>query len=429
MTVRRSRPGGDIKQRLSAVDAQTYWMSAKIPNDTVLLYGFSGGPADPDAALEEIAERARGCPDLTMCIQDGGRLTYPTWVHRDVDRSLFVVHDTEDRTFQACLDEASALTADRLDARVAAWRMHVFTDIEGVPGAVGPGTVAVLQISHALGGGGRTSAPAAIMFGRRVGGAPGIDAPRTRPFDLPIVGFRAARAHRQLVEDTEAGRVPPPADLRPVLRTNARPAGPRRLRTLDRRRSDMSGSTVTVAALSAVSVALAEHLRSLGEDPSHLGAEVPMAKPPPRLAYNHFGNVGVGLHPELAEPERLERIAADLDARRRRAAHPAVRMADLAFAATPAPLLRWGMDRFDPDVRVSKVTGNAVVSSVNCGAKDFHFGGAPVTVACAFPGLSPMMGLTHAVCGVGDTISVSVHAAESAIGDIDAYVERLEAAL
>jgi hypothetical protein len=414
---------------LSAVDAQTYWMSAKIPNDTVLLYGFSGVPADPGMAIEEIAERARRCPDLTVRIDDGGPLTYPAWVHREVDRSLFVVHNAEGRTFQACLNEASALTADRLDAQVAAWRMQVFTDVEGVPGVVGVGTVAVLQISHALGGGGRTSAPAAIMFGRRDGVVPGIDVGRARPFDLPIVGFRAARAHRQLVEDTDAGRVPPPADLRPALRTNARPVGPRHLRTLVRVRSELSGPTVTVAALSAISVALAEHLRSLGEDPSRLGAEVPMGKPPPRLAYNHFGNVGVGLYPELAEPERLARIAADLDARRRRAAHPAIRMADMAFAVTPAPLLRWGMNRFDPDVRVSKVTGNTVASSVNCGAKDFQFGGAPVAVACAFPGLSPMMGLTHAVCGIGDTISLNVHAAESAIGDVDAYVERLEAAL
>ncbi len=106
-----------------------------------------------------------------------------------------------------------------------------------------------------------------------------------------------------------------------------------------------------------------------------------------------------------------------------------MRMADLAFAATPAPLLRWGMDRFDPDVRVAKVTGNAVVSSVNCGARDFTFGGAPVTVVSAVPGLSPMMGLTHAVFGIGDTIAISVHAAESAVGDVDAYVERLAAAL
>ncbi|MDG5484929.1 WS/DGAT domain-containing protein [Mycolicibacterium gadium] len=416
-------------RRLSAVDAQTYWMSAKIPNDTVLLYGFDGVPADLDATIEEIAQRARGCPDLTVCIEDGGRFRYPAWVHHEVDSSQFVVHNMGDSSFQQCLDEARVLTAERLEARVAAWRMHVFTGIEGVPGVGGPGTVAVLHISHALGGGGRTSAPAAIMFGRRNSVVPGIDAPRTGPVRLPIAGFRAARAHRQLVEDTEAGRVPAPADLRPALRTNDRPAGSRYLRTLVRRRSDLNGPTVTVAALSAVSGALAAQLRCLGEDPSFLGAEVPMVKPPPRLAYNHFGNVGVGLYPELAEPERGVRIAADLDARRRRAAHPAIRMADRAFAATPAPLLRWGMDRFDPNVRVSNVTGNTVVSSVNCGEMDFHFGGARVTVACAFPGLSPMMGLTHAVCGVGDTILLSVHAAESAIGDIDAYVERLDAAL
>ncbi|MGO4446337.1 DUF1298 domain-containing protein [Mycobacterium sp. 2YAF39] len=427
MAVRRTRPGGDIEHRLTAVDAQTYWMSAKIPNDTVLLYGFGGVTADPEAAIEEIAERARDCPDLTVRIEDGGRLTYPAWVHRDVERSQFVLHGGG--TFQGCLDRVGEVTADRLDPRVAAWRLHVFTDVEGVPGATGPGAVAVLQISHALGGGGRTSAPAAIMFGRRDGVVPGIDDPRTGPIRMPILGFLAARAHRRMVEDTDAGRVPPPADLRPALRTNARPAGPRHIRTVVGRRSDLTGPTVTVSALSAVSVALGEHLRGLGEDPSQLGAEVPMAKPPPRLSYNHFGNVGVGLYPELDEPERGVRIAADLDARRRRAAHAGVRAADLAFAATPAPLLRWGMDRFDPDVRVTQVTGNTVVSSVNFGAADFTFGGAPVTVATAVAGLSPMMGLTHVVGGVGDIIAIGVHAAESAVGDMDSYVERLAAAL
>jgi hypothetical protein len=411
------------------MDAQTYWMSAKIPNDTVLLYGFTGVPADLEQALEQIADRARGCPDLTVRIDDRGRLTYPAWVHRDVDRSLFVVHVLERGTWKECLAQVTVVTADQLDARVAAWRLHVFTDVEGVPGAAGPGTVAVLQITHALGGGGRTSMLAAIMFGRLGGVVPAIEAAPAGLFTLPILGFRAARAHRQMVEDTDAGRVPPPADLRPALRTNARPVGPRHLRTVVRTRSDLSGPTVTVAALSAVAVALAENLLAVGDDPSSLGAEVPMGKPPPRLAYNHFGNVGVGLYPELAEPERIVRIAADLDARRRRAAHPAMRIADLAFAATPAPLLRWGMDRFDPDVRVAEMTGNAVVSSVNCGARDFSFGDAPVTVAFAFPGLSPMMGLTHAVCGIGGTIAISVHAAESAIGDVDAYVERLAAAL
>lgn len=88
-------------RRLSAVDAQTYWMAAKIPNDTVLLYGFDGVPADLDAAIEEIAQRARGCPDLTVCIEDGGRFRYPAWVHHEVDRSQFVVHNMGTAAFNS----------------------------------------------------------------------------------------------------------------------------------------------------------------------------------------------------------------------------------------------------------------------------------------------------------------------------------------
>src|ERR1700682_3799546 len=108
------------RHRLSAVDAQTYWMSTKIPNDTVLLYGFAGVPADLKRGLEQMARRARGCPDLTVRVDDGGFLTYPAWVHRDVDRSQFVVHEVEGRTWEAWLAEVSAITADQLDARVAA---------------------------------------------------------------------------------------------------------------------------------------------------------------------------------------------------------------------------------------------------------------------------------------------------------------------
>ena len=40
-----------------------------------------------------------------------------------------------------------------------------------------------------------------------------------------------------------------------------------------------------------------------------------------------------------------------------------------------------------------------------------------------------MVGITHCVTGVGSAITLSVYAAESAIGDIDAYLDRLEAAL
>ena len=39
------------------------------------------------------------------------------------------------------------------------------------------------------------------------------------------------------------------------------------------------------------------------------------------------------------------------------------------------------------------------------------------------------MSLVHGVWGIGDTVTVSVHAAESAVGDIDEYLARLDAEL
>jgi hypothetical protein len=417
--------------RLTPVDAQTFWTSAKIPNDTFLLFGFAGIPADLDRAIRAAMARAAGCAELTVRVDDRGGLHYPAWTQCGVDPAQFVIHELEDATWSGCLAAVVRLIDDQLDAQTRAWRLHVFPTVDGVPGASGLGAVAVLQISHALGGGGRTSVSAALMFGRS-GTMPEATPERVSPAQLPLLGFRAARAHRQLVADTEAGVVPPPAPACPVLRTNTRPTGVRGLRTVVRARAELSRPTVTVAALGGIAEALAGHLGELGDDPATLGAELMIAKALPRRAYNHFGTAGVGLHPQLGRAERADRIAADVDARRKRAGHPAMRASELAFATTPAPLLRWGVGQFDPDVRLAAVTGNTVVSSVNYGAADFAFGGAPVSVAAAFAGLSPMMGLTHVVVGVGDTVTISVHAAESALGGpdgLDAYVARLEAAL
>ena len=62
-------------------------MSAKIPNDQFLLYGFAGVPSDLEQALERVRERARGCPELTVRVEDRSVLTYPAWVLGDVERA------------------------------------------------------------------------------------------------------------------------------------------------------------------------------------------------------------------------------------------------------------------------------------------------------------------------------------------------------
>ena len=414
--------------RLTAVDAQMYWMSAKTPNDQFLLYGFAGVPANLDQAMGAIRARAGECPELCLRVHDDNVLAYPAWVSGQADPAQVVVHELDDISWAGCLAAVSALADDQLDQRVSPWRLHVFSPVDGIPTTSGAGTVAVLQIAHAFADGVRSSALAAMLLGRAAD-VPPVTPPGVRAITLPWRSFVAARAHRQMVRDVEAGLVPAQAESRPALRTNARPTGARTVHTLVRHRGQLPGPTVTIGVLCVVSTALSAHLRDLGDDPSTLGAEVPMAKATVRATHNHFSNVGIDLHPELSSGERATRIADDLERRRRRAAHPAMRAGEQAFAAVPAPLLRWGVGRFDPTVRSPTVIGNTVVSSVNRGPADLRFGEAPVAVTAGYPALSPMMGLVHGVHGIGDTVAISVHAAESAVGDIDAYVARLDAAL
>jgi WS/DGAT C-terminal domain len=414
--------------RMTAVDAQFYWMSAKVPSDEYTIYVFDGEPTDLDHAIHVVRSRAQACPALTVRVEDGSPLTYPRWVPTAVGPDRFVRHRLGDASWGGCQDAVIGLLDDPLDVRQEPWRLHVFSRVHGLPGrtesgGTGPGTVLVMQTAHALADGLREAELAGWLFGRA---APVPEVTALSPWFLPWRGVDAARAHRMLVRDMRAGSVAAPLGPRPPQATNARPVGSRSLRTLVRHRSQLRGPSVTVAALAAVSGALSAHL---GEVTASLVAEVPMAKPGVRHAHNHFLNITVGLYPDLDRQARFERIAADLANGRRRAEHPAACAADRAFAGVPAPLLRWGISQFDPDFQPSQVSGNTVVTSVYRGPGDLSFGGVPVLLVSGCPTLSPAMGLTHAVYGIGDTVALGVHAAESAIGDIDDYVARLDAEL
>jgi hypothetical protein len=408
---------------MAAVDAQFYWMSAKVPNDEFLLYAFDGEPAELDRAIDQVCRRARACPELGVRVDDGSALTYPRWVPAAVDPEQVVCHALADHGWPGCLTAVAGLADSPLDIRRVPWRLHVFTPVFGIPGGTGPGAVAVMQLPHTLADGIRGAAMAAWLFGRD---APVPEVARPPAGFLPCRAVDAARTHRRLVRDTHAGLLVPGHGPRPLLRTNARPDGVRTMRTLVRHRAQLRGPTVTVAVLAAVSTAMSG---LLGGPVDSLCAEIPIAKPGVPQAHNHFGNVTVGLYPELGHDARVERIATDVANGHRRLQHPAAQSADRAFAAVPAALVRWGVSLFDPDVRPARVAGNTVVSSVNRGAADLSFGDAPVVLTAGYPALSPLMGLTHGVHGIGDTVAISVHAAQSAVPDIDGYLQLLDAAL
>lgn len=398
-------------ERMAAADAQLLWLSAKVPNDQFLVYVFDGTPDIP-AGLEEVRRNAEGFQELRLRVCDDSPWRYPRWVSAEIGAEQFAVHQaTESGDWSACLDSVARL--DQLDVTRMAWRVNIF-----------PPAVVVVQVSHALGDGTRSAALAAALLGRRV------PIPAVTPDRGNVLwrGIGAARAHRAMVRDTEAGSLEPPPAPRPSLSVNAHPTATSVLRTLVLDRARLHRPTVTVAALSAVAEALGGYLAERGEDVSLLGAEVPMAGSSTAKARNDFRNVSIGLHPELDRERRAARIAWDLGAARRRAEHSATQASVAAFASVPALLLRWGMGQFDPAARSATVSAHTVVSSVNRGPADLTFGGRRVVLTGGYPALSPMMGLTHGVHGIGDVVAVSVHA-DPAVVDIDDYVGRLTHAL
>ena len=50
-----------MPNRMTAIDAQFYWMSAKIPSDEFMLYAFDGLPTDFERAVDEVRSRAQSC--------------------------------------------------------------------------------------------------------------------------------------------------------------------------------------------------------------------------------------------------------------------------------------------------------------------------------------------------------------------------------
>lgn len=409
---------------MTAVDAQMFWMSAVVPSDQLVLYAFDGAPELPAAAIDGLRRNAEACDELRMRVVDDSRWRYPRWCPGEVGADQFILREAGGVDWQGCLDIAARFRGQPLDLRRMTWRAHVFPRVWGVPGARGLGSVVVMQSGHAFADGSRGTVLGGALLGRRTP----VPAPVAgRRGFLPARGVAAARAHRRLVRDTEAGLVPSAPPGSPLLSINQQPRATPVLRTLVLRREELAKPTVTIGALVPIADALGGYLAARGEDTSALAAEVTMAGQQVAGSHNNFRNVGIRLHPEVDHTRRAELIAAGLAEQRLRGEHPAMRASAAATAAIPAALLRWGVRQFDPSVRSASVTGNSVVSSVNRGPADLSFGGCPVLLAAGWSGLSPMMSLTHGVHGLGDTIALSVHADPDNV-DVDDYVGRLRVA-
>lgn len=465
---------------MAARDATMYWLSRRTVNDVFLLYSF----AETDTATDElrafVAARAARIPDLRIRLQEiPGDLGYPRWVPAEFTPQQFVHHQPDGLLWQELLAGLGELLGTGVVATEFPWRIHVFRAVHAAPHSAEPVVVVVLQLSHALADGTRAAAIARALFGAAADeavvhsalGAPvdnsayhpvgpaqtstqpvescgqpcGWIAERVDPRVLGVLRFpwqlamtvwrgRAAYlAQRELADRTTAGEVPAattgfaPCALNPAAAVGTHTV---RMLVVDVADLRISGKTVTVVALTAISRALSDYLAECGERPERLGTALPMALPAPSAARNNYRGLSIDLH--IDEPDlriRANLIAEELAARRIRALNPLLSAQDRVGDVVPSFLAIRDVERADLDNVPAALDGNTVVSSVYRGPADLAFAGAPVLFTGGFPALGTVMHLTHGVHGIGETITLSVHSDSRVVPDPDRYLELLTESL
>ncbi|MEU7221169.1 wax ester/triacylglycerol synthase domain-containing protein [Nocardia iowensis] len=257
-----------------------------------------------------------------------------------------------------------------------------------------------------------------------------------RGVDDPVA-VENASAHQEPVRSAPPGRQPSPAGNLPPgqaarAATEAVAAHQVRMIVCDAATLRVPGCTVTVIVLTAVSVALARYLETRGDPVERLGAQVPMALSGTAMANarNNYRSLSVDLF--IDEPDlrrRADKITGALTDRRLRAQHPLLVAQDRVTAVVPAPLLRRDIARYPLDIVPDSIAGHTVVSSVHRGPADLTFGGGQVRFTGGFPAIGSVMQLTHGVHGLGETVTISLHADSATVPDIDVYARLLRTAL
>ncbi|MFB7720856.1 wax ester/triacylglycerol synthase domain-containing protein [Nocardia sp. NPDC056100] len=445
---------------LTPRDATMYWLSTRTPNDLFLLYAFAETGAPTAVLRRSIANRVTRIPDLLVRVLDPpANIAYPIWATCEFIDDQVLEHEPPACEWPEFGTALGGLLGTVLDVAHRPWRLHLFRNVTGAPGfAAGePALIAVLQLSHALADGRRAATLARALFTDSIADTPKVNgslwnslsrvippewsATASAVPNFPIAmartvfrGFAAYRAEQRLAELTSAGALPPPAPTAPPNPLNGTGSAPaaHTARMLVHPAADLKvpGHTVTVIAATAISLALQRYLDSRAEPTDTLLAQIPMAVATDSGPRNSYRDLTVDLF--IREPDishRAARIAADLAQRRHRAEHPLQEARSRATEAIPAPILHRDIMAYPIDVLPQTVSGHTVISSVYRGPADLSFAAGGVRFTAGFPAVGSVMRLTHGIHGLGDTVTISLHADPAVIPDLDAYATLLSAAL
>ncbi|WP_062994670.1 hypothetical protein [Nocardia mikamii] len=468
---------------LTPQDATRFWLSRRACNDLYLLYCFDDTGRSADALRAAVIARSAEIPDLRVRIREH-RFAYPAWEPADFDDAQVVVHTLAESLWTTVEASLGEILGEAVPARRYTWRVHLYRGIRDAPGGSMPALVVVLQLSHALADGQRaatiarellrgldTAARGDADFGGGSGdtGSPvdavspdgsavnrhhrgwirpdlGRSAKTLAVEAISLVSFLprmartvrrglvAARADRELHSLAEAGEIPPAAPNFAPTALNRPPAPARRVvRVIAGEQLHVPGYTVTVVALTAISVAMSRYLALHGESGDPLGAQVSMAGPVSAdrkaVPRNNYRDLGVDLCASESDlPLRARRIAAALAERRVRATHPLQSARDRVTDAIPAPVLRRDIAGYPLDLVPERISGHTVLSSVHRGEADLSIAGGVVRFTAGFPALGAVMHLTHGLHGLGTTVTLSIHA-DPQVVDVDDYANMVRAAV
>lgn len=431
--------------QLAANDAVYYYLARSGRNtDWPMWWVFESADAAPTAAeiIAHFAERAEVFAPLRRRIHEApGGFAHPFWGADDSPLEDHLMAHPAGLGWAACQEVMAEILTEQLDARIRAWRLHIFPDVSCVETLTGAGTVVMMHTSHALMAGPAMTSLSEALFGIapepvRIAGQPAA-AQRIRAWPAAVAGaaltpgrlarfaYAVARENRNIARDGGEGWL----TQRPRTKTslNRRIGAGRAMRTvpLDLSAVRTPDITVTAVGLTAISLALQRYYDKHGAPcPEDLAAYVTIAAPDATvMGVNRVGADVIDLHPGESDPaDRARAVDATLRARRGSATSPRELIRLRLVDGLPSRTYRARFGTLPPVDPNAPDPAHTILTSIRCElSAELSLPGSRFRFAGMLPPIYPDIGLAHSFVGAGDAFTVSVACDPVIVPDLDTY--------
>ncbi|GGF97309.1 diacylglycerol O-acyltransferase [Rhodococcoides trifolii] len=388
-----------------------------------------------------------------------GNLSFPVWIECQVDLSQHVFTSTPDTPDHARYinDKIAALASSQPRFDIPPWAFHFVLDVHGVDGIPEGGMLIITHSHHSAVDGMGVAKLCTQILG---------SAPRTVSSNAPLVevptGLQAARevpaeigrfvsafrTHSRAVRDRRkaldaAGSTAPKPVKRPATRFSRNlppdmtydqtPFDLGRIRAI---KSGFGDVTVNDVMMTAISLALSDYLRELGELPTEsLGTSIPMSTR--SMNHNEAGNanqiavVMLSLHTDIADPlARLRAVHASAEEAKNRGTTQTTQLPTNPLFVAPAPLLAV-LSKLMRHPKKNPTTAliNTMITNLAYVRDPLEFRGAPMVGVFGPLPTAEGIQLAHCIASYGPTMWLSVTSNRALMPDTGRYISLIRGAV